>query len=154
MDLISQLTMLIEPLLKHEGLSLVRIQFLGQRRPTLQIMIERLDECPVTIDNCVEASRSISAALDIEDLIKDSYKLEVTSPGLDRPLIKETDFQRFVGNEIKFQTYEIKEGQKKFQGFLEQADKEFIQVRLKDKENQLITVNYQEIRQAKLVPKF
>jgi ribosome maturation factor RimP len=154
MILVTRLEKLLAPVLAHQELDLVRVQLSGQHRPTLQIMIDRLDETAVTIEDCTGASREISALLDVEDLIEGSYKLEVTSPGLDRPLIKIRDFQRFIGHEIKFQTCEMKEGRKKFTGILEKADEKSIQVRLNDKEAQSIEVTYSDIQQAKLVPQF
>src|SRR5260370_117048 len=126
MTLIERLEALFTPVLENQGLGLVRLQFLGQgqRRPVLQVMIERLDEAVVTLDDCVGASRAFSALLDVEDLITESYKLEVTSPGFDRPLVKIKDFQRFIGSVIKLQTHEMKEGQRNFTGTLEAADQE------------------------------
>lgn len=154
MILVTRIEKLLAPVLAHRSLDLVRVQFSGQHRPVLQIMIERLDEATVTIDDCAGASREISTLLDVEDLIKGSYKLEVTSPGLDRPLIRIRDFQRFVGHKIKFQTHEMKEGRKKFTGTLEKAGERSIQVCLDDKEAQSIEVMYDDIQQAKLVPQF
>lgn len=154
MDLKIKLEQLFLPILHQRGLDLVRVQLSGQQRPTLQIMIERLDNQEVSMEDCVGTSREISALMDVEDPIQGSYRLEVTSPGLDRPLMKAKDFQRFLGHEIKFQLSEMKDGRKKFQGFLENADDQSIEVRLKDKEDQVLTFYYNEIRQANLVPVF
>ena len=150
----TRLEKLLTPVLTSRGLALVRVQISGQHRPVLQVMIDRLDETAVTMDDCVGASREISALLDVEDPVEGSYKLEVTSPGLDRPLMRARDFQRFVGHDIKFQTRDIKDGRKKFSGLLESATEKSIQVRLKDSDLCLIEVAYEDIQQAKLAPRF
>ena len=154
MDLKIKLEQLFVPILHQRGLDLVRLQISGQQRPTLQVMIERLDNEAVSMEDCVGTSREISALMDVEDPIQSSYRLEITSPGLDRPLMKVKDFQRFLDHEIKFQLLELKEGRKRFQGFLEKADDQGIAVRIKDKEDLVLTFNYDEIKQANLVPEF
>ena len=154
MDLKIKLEQIFSPILHQRGLDLVRIQLSGQLRPTLQVMIERLDGDAVSMDDCVGTSREISAIMDVEDPIQGSYRLEVTSPGLDRPLTKAKDFQRFLNCEIKFQLIELKNGRKRFQGFLEKADDQTIDVRITDNADHVLTFGYEEIRQANLVPVF
>ncbi len=154
MDIKTKLEHVLLPILHQRGLELVRLQISGQIRPTLQVMIERQDDQTVSMEDCVGASREISAFLDVEDPIQGSYRLEVTSPGLDRPLVKAKDFERFQGHEIKFQLLDLKDGRKKFQGWLEKADDQGIEVRIKDKEDQILNFSYTEIRQANLVPVF
>ncbi len=85
--LIDQVEQLLTPVLNHMGFEIVRIQLTGSKRPCLQVMIERQDLTPLTMENCVQASREISAVMDVEDPIESAYRLEVTSPGLDRPLV-------------------------------------------------------------------
>src|SRR5678815_2375448 len=84
----NEIARIIEPSLEAMGYRLVRLmQTGGLRRPTLQIMAERQDDVPMTVDDCAEISRSVSALLDVADPIADAYLLEVSSPGIDRPLV-------------------------------------------------------------------
>ena len=109
---------IIEPSLEAMGYRLVRIAFLGARRATLQIMAERLDDMPMTVDDCTEISRSVSALLDVADPIAGAYMLEVSSPGLDRPLTRPEDFDRFAGFEAKIELDQPLDGRKRFRGRL------------------------------------
>ncbi|HML11309.1 MAG TPA: ribosome maturation factor RimP [Stellaceae bacterium] len=106
----------IEPSLQAMGYRLVRIAFLGARRATLQIMAERLDDAPMTVDDCTEISRSVSALLDVADPIDSAYMLEVSSPGLDRPLTRPEDYDRFAGFEAKIELAQPLDGRKRFKG--------------------------------------
>ena len=83
------------------GYDLVRIQISGSEQVNLQIMAERLDARPMTVDDCTAISRELSPLLDVEDVIGGPYALEVSSPGVDRPLVRRRDFERFVGAEIQ-----------------------------------------------------
>lgn len=109
----------IEPAMAAAGYRLVRVAFTGGgRRATLQVMAERVDDRPMTVDDCAELSRTISALLDIADPIGPSYMLEVSSPGLDRPLLRRQDFERFAGFEAKLEVKEPIAGRKRFRGRL------------------------------------
>jgi ribosome maturation factor RimP len=109
---------IIEPSLEAMGYRLVRVAFLGARRATLQIMAERLDDAPMTVDDCTEISRSVSALLDVADPIANAYMLEVSSPGLDRPLTRPEDYDRFAGFEAKIELGRPLDGRKRFRGRL------------------------------------
>lgn len=109
---------LIEPSLEAMGYRLVRVAFLGARRATLQIMAERLDDAPMTVDDCTEISRSVSALLDVADPIDGAYMLEVSSPGLDRPLTRPEDYDRFAGFEARIELAQPVDGRKRFRGRL------------------------------------
>jgi ribosome maturation factor RimP len=109
---------IIEPSLEAMGYRLVRIAFLGARRATLQIMAERIDDAPMTVDDCTEISRSVSALLDVADPIAGAYMLEVSSPGLDRPLTRPEDYDRFAGFEAKIELGQPLDGRKRFRGRL------------------------------------
>lgn len=154
LDLISRLEGIIEPVLQHIGYGLVRLLFSGKKRPTLQVMIERLDEKPVSIDDCVRVSHEVSALLDIEDPIEGSYRLEVTSPGLDRPLLKKADFIRFQGHAVKVLTHDLIEGRKTFVGTMANANETEIIIAVDDLKGMKVGITYPQIRQAKLVPQF
>jgi ribosome maturation factor RimP len=107
---------LIEPSLDAMGYRLVRVAFLGARRATLQIMAERRDDAPMTVDDCGEISRSVSAILDVADPIASAYMLEVSSPGIDRPLTRPEDYDRFAGFEAKIELGQPIDGRKRFRG--------------------------------------
>lgn len=121
----------LKPYLKDLGYIIVRVALFGQgRNKTLQIMLEKNDGTSVNIDDCEKASKEISVLLDVLDPIKEHYNLEVSSTGLDRPLVKKTDYKRFCGNKILVKTYVSKYNQKVFQGILEYADDKQIKLTL------------------------
>jgi ribosome maturation factor RimP len=107
---------IIEPSLEAMGYRLVRVAFLGARRATLQVMAERIDNAPMTVDDCTEISRSVSALLDVADPIAGAYMLEVSSPGIDRPLTRPEDYDRFAGFEAKIELDQPQDGRKRFKG--------------------------------------
>jgi ribosome maturation factor RimP len=107
---------LIEPSLAAMGYRLVRVAFLGARRATLQVMAERLDDAPMSVDDCTEISRSVSALLDVADPIDGAYMLEVSSPGIDRPLTRPEDYERFAGFEARIELCRPLDGRKRFRG--------------------------------------
>lgn len=107
---------LLAPIIEDMGFDVVRIMTIGQQRPTLQIMIERKSRENLTVDDCAEVSRAVSAVLDEKDPIDGEYSLEVSSPGLDRPLTTPEHFARFAGYEAKVETDEPADGRKRFKG--------------------------------------
>lgn len=109
---------LVAPALEGMGMALVRVRITGTRSPTLQIMIEREDDKAVTVEDCALASLTISALLDIDDPLSGSYTLEVSSPGVDRPLVRPRDFERFAGFEAKVELRTPVSGRKRFRGRL------------------------------------
>lgn len=148
MDRIHQVTELIEPTLHDMGFELVRVLMSGGQRPTLQVMVERSDQGPVTLDQCAEVSHAISALLDVADPLPGAYRLEVTSPGLDRPLVRRADYERFAGFEARLETELPLEGRRRFRGrLLGIADD---QVRLVLPEGQT-SIPFDAIKKAKLV---
>jgi ribosome maturation factor RimP len=100
------------------GYELVRVQLSGGDRPVLQIMAERADGAGMTVDDCADISRSVSALLDAEDPIAGAYTLEVSSPGIDRPLTRPRDFERFAGFDARIETHESIAGRRRFKGRL------------------------------------
>lgn len=113
---------MIAPTLNAMGFHLVRVKLIGAQRPVLQIMFERETQAPhdggITVDDCANVSRAVSAVLDVEDPISSAYRLEVSSPGLDRPLVKPADFQRFKGFAAKIELARPLDGRKRFKGRL------------------------------------
>jgi len=109
---------MIVPSLQAMGYRVVRVAFTGGRRATLQIMAERIDEAAMTVDDCAEVSHTVSALLDVADPIATAYTLEVSSPGIDRPLVRRDDYERFAGFEAKIEMAQPCEGRKRFRGRL------------------------------------
>lgn len=116
MMLEQQIDHIIRPALMHEGYDVVCVRLSGQKRLIVQVFIERTDDQPLSLDDCAKASPIISALLDVEDPISDAYTLEVSSPGLERPLWRLEDYARFCGRTIKFHLTEAVNGQKRFTG--------------------------------------
>jgi ribosome maturation factor RimP len=114
----AQIEAIIAPSLAAMGYDVVRIAFTGGRRPTLQIMAERRDEAPMTVEDCEQVSHSVSALLDVADPIEQAYMLEISSPGIDRPLVRPADYDRFAGFEAKIELQRTVDGRRRFQGKL------------------------------------
>jgi ribosome maturation factor RimP len=109
---------LIAPSLEAMGYRVVRVSVTGGRRATLQIMAERADDKAMTVDDCADISRTASALLDVADPIATAYTLEVSSPGIDRPLVRREDFARFAGFEAKIELTAPVDGRRRFRGKL------------------------------------
>src|SRR5258708_25130091 len=107
---------LLAPVLEALGYGIVRVQLHSGRRATLQIMAERRDGAAMSVDDCAQISRAASALLDVEDPITGAYDLEVSSPGIDRPLTRLQDFERFAGFEAKLETDRLLDGRRRFRG--------------------------------------
>ncbi|HEY7669510.1 MAG TPA: ribosome maturation factor RimP [Hyphomicrobium sp.] len=108
----------VEPALIDRGFRLVRVAISGRDGKTVQVMAERPDGT-MSIEDCEEISRDISPLLDVHDPIAGSYRLEVSSPGIDRPLVRPTDFEDWAGHEAKVELKEPIDGRKRFSGTLE-----------------------------------
>jgi ribosome maturation factor RimP len=129
----------------------VRVAFLGARRATLQIMAERIDDAAMTVDDCTDISRTVSALLDVADPIAGAYMLEVSSPGIDRPLTRPEDYDRFAGFEAKIELGQPLDGRKRFRGrILGRAPDSPDQVRLRAEAGE-ISLPLAGISKAKLV---
>lgn len=148
MDRIHQVTELIEPTLHDMGFELVRVLMSGGQRPTLQVMVERSDRGPVTLDQCAEVSHAISALLDVADPLPGAYRLEVTSPGLDRPLVRRADYERFAGFEARLETELPLEGRRRFRGRLLGIADDQVRLALPEGET---SIPFDAIKKAKLV---
>ena len=114
----NSIAQMIEPSLEATGYRLVRVLMTGGRRATLQIMAERLDNSPITHDDCAQISHSVSVLLDVADAIAGAYTLEVSSPGIDRPLVRAEDFDRFSGFEVRIELVMPLDGRRRFRGRL------------------------------------
>ena len=116
MELTRRIEELIGPTIEGLGFEVVRIDLSGQKNLCLQIMAEPLDGGRMTVEGCAEISRAVSAVLDVEDPISENYTLEVSSPGLDRPLVKLGDFEKFTGYDAKVELTRALDGQRRFRG--------------------------------------
>ncbi|MCJ7874288.1 ribosome maturation factor RimP [Phaeobacter sp. J2-8] len=112
-----RLAEIISPVIEDMGFELVRIRLMSGKTQTLQIMAER-PTGGIEVDECADISTAISAVLDVEDPILDSYALEVSSPGIDRPLTRLKDFETYEGWEAKLETSELIDGRRRFKGEL------------------------------------
>ncbi len=107
---------LIEPTAKNLGFRVVRVRLSGNRRKRLQIMAERVSDGLMNVDDCGRLSRALSPVFDLEDPVQGEYDLEISSPGIDRPLISVEDFQRFIGHEAKLETAAMIDGRRRWKG--------------------------------------
>lgn len=148
MDLSRRVEALIRPTVESMGFDIVRVLVLGKFDRRVQVMAERQDGRPISIDDCANISRTLSALLDVEDPIEGSYTLEVSSPGLDRPLLKLQDYERYAGREAKLETTAAIEGRRKFKGRLLGADGERVKIEVG---GQQIALDFASIARAKLV---
>jgi len=147
---------LIEPSLQNLGYDIARLKISdGAKSQIVQIMIERVDGSEVIVEDCEKASRQISSILDVEDPIADEYNLEVSSPGIDRPLTRKKDFEKYIGFAVKVATKLAVDGfenRKKFKGELENInnDDESITI-IMDDTKESATIMLDNITSAKLV---
>ncbi|MCX5494911.1 ribosome maturation factor RimP [Kaistia dalseonensis] len=108
---------IVEPVVVDLGYRLVRVKISGRNGMTLQIMAEKADGT-MAVDDCEAISRNVSPALDVEDPITQAYHLEVSSPGIDRPLVRRSDFERWAGHSARIETGIPVEGRRRFKGQL------------------------------------
>lgn len=150
--LASKVAELIEPALQDRGFRLVRVAVSGGEGKTLQVMAERPNGT-LTIEDCETISRDISPLLDVHDPIAGAYRLEVSSPGIDRPLVRPSDFEDWSGYEAKIETKELIDGRKRFRGMIEGfADGEVrIEVDIAPGERGVIGLPVDLIGEAKLM---
>ncbi|MEM8688008.1 MAG: ribosome maturation factor RimP [Pseudomonadota bacterium] len=144
---------LIEPAIEGLGFRLVRVRLTGDGGQTLQVMAERPNGS-LNIEDCELISRTLSPLLDVEDLIASAYALEVSSPGIDRPLVRPSDFERWAGFEAKIEMAQMIAGRKRFRGRLEGFEDD--EIRLWFKENDgadpvVVGLAFENVASAKLV---
>ncbi|NUB26389.1 ribosome maturation factor RimP [Azospirillum brasilense] len=148
MEATGRIEQIITPSVEAMGYELVRVQLTGGQRMVLQVMAERADGAPMTVEDCADISRAISAVLDVEDPIKSAYTLEVSSPGIDRPLTRLKDFERFAGFEAKLETRLAVDGRKRFKGMLKGVEDGLVCV---ESEQGAARLEFDNILRAKLV---
>jgi len=148
MSLASRIENLISPTIEELGFELVRVELLGEMNPCLQIMADRLDHSGMNVDDCAQISRAVSAIMDVEDPITNAYTLEVSSPGLDRPLVKPEHFNRFAGNEIRLERRAASDDQRRYRGQLVGITDDVVKLLIKGEE---IQIPFSDIVKAKMV---
>lgn len=147
---IAGLEQLIEPEVKSLGYDLVRVAMIGGTSdPTLQVMAERHETRQLTLEDCEKISRQLSEVLDLTDPIDGSYRLEVSSPGIDRPLTRLKDYTDWAGHQARITLRDPSNSRKQFSGTLDGIDGE--QVKLTDKSGQPHVIPFSEISSAKLL---
>lgn len=149
MDQFFEIRSAIEPAITGYGYEIVRLKWIGaDAGKTLQIMVEPADGGKTDIDTCGKISQDVSAIMDVEGFVADKYFLEVTSPGIDRPLTREKDFERFAGFETKIEAKLQIDGRKRFRGKL--LGMAGVNVEIEDEGN-VYKIEFDNINEAKLV---
>lgn len=148
MDIAGRIERLVAPSIEAMGFDIVRVLLSGQQRQRLQVMVERRDGGAIAVEDCAEVSRAISVALDVEAPLEGAFTLEVSSPGIDRPLVRLADFERFAGFEASLETGRAIGGQRRFRGRLLGIDGEAVRLRTGDDE---VELPFADVRRAKLV---
>ncbi len=146
---VARIESLMTPSLEAMGYRVVRVAFIGgARRATLQVMAERQDGAAMTVEDCATLSRSLSALLDVADPIASSYLLEVSSPGIDRPLVRREDYLRFAGHEAKIELSAPRDGRRRFKGRLAGLDGDDVKL---EADGESVRLPLSSIARAKLV---
>lgn len=146
-----RLAEIIAPVIEDLGFELVRVRLQGGKTATLQIMADR-PEGGINVDDCGHISVAVSATLDVEDPIEDNYHLEVSSPGIDRPLTRMKDFEAFEGYEVRLETNQAIDGRKRFKGVLAGVESDEVLLNIEESgETQTIGLNFDWLADAKLV---
>ncbi|MCF6120070.1 MULTISPECIES: ribosome maturation factor RimP [Mesorhizobium] len=149
----ARIALIVQPVLRAIGFRLVRVHLTGQNGLTLQIMAEREDGT-MTVEDCEEVSRAVSPALDVDDPIEKAYHLEVSSPGIDRPLVRKSDFATWTGHLVKMETSVLVADRKRFKGKIAESDADGVLIE-RDKaaygEQPTVRVPYDSIAEARLI---
>src|SRR5271169_5074246 len=146
----ARIAAIAEPILSGFGYRLVRVHVSGRDGCTVQIMAERPDGT-FTIDDCETASRALSPAIDVDDPIRGGYRLELSSPGIDRPLARRSDFARHVGHEAKIEMAMMIEGRRRFRGEIAGVEGDMAAIRLRYAGEQIFRLPISDMAEAKLV---
>ena len=142
-----KLAKIIEPVISDMGFELVRVRLMSGEESTLQIMADRMVG-GIEVDDLADISISVSAVLDVEDPILDAYNLEVSSPGIDRPLTRLKDFESFEGYEAKLETDELIDGRRRFKGVLAGVEEGEVLINLSEG---TIGLKFDWLSEAKLI---
>ncbi len=149
----AQVAAIIEPVIHSMGYQLVRIRTNGENGFTLQVMAERFDGT-MTVEDCEAISRAISPVLEVEDPIDRAYHLELSSPGIDRPMVRKGDFRRWQGHLVKCETTVLIENRKRFRGWIEDVTDEAFIIDRDDPaadEVKEVTIPFSALAEGKLI---
>lgn len=146
-----RLAEIITPVIEGMGYELVRVRYMGGKTPMVQIMADR-PQGGIEVDDCAEISTAVSAALDVEDPIEDAYTLEVSSPGIDRPLTRLKDFDTWSGYVAKLETEDLIDGRRRFKGTLSGTEGDEVLIEI-DEQGEPVTIGlrFEWLSDAKLV---
>lgn len=139
---------ILTPTIESMGFDVVRVMLSGGNNAVLQIMAEPADGSEMTVDHCADISRAVSAVLDVEDPIPGAYSLEVSSPGLDRPLVRLRDYDRFAGFDAKIEMKSLIDGRRKFRGRVDGTDGSDVLIEM---DGEQIRLEHADIAKAKLI---
>ena len=142
---------LAEPIAEDLGLRIVRVRVMAGKRRTVQIMAERVSDGLMGIENCEALSRELSAAMEVEDPIDDAYVLEVSSPGIDRPLTSFRDFEHYEGYLARLELDRMVEGRKRFRGVLAGVEDGKVDINLDGETEHTASIPFDWISEAKLL---
>ena len=149
-----RLAAIISPVIEDMGYELVRVRLMGGKSRTLQIMADK-PQGGIEVDDCARISTAVSATLDVEDPLEDAYTLEVSSPGIDRPLTRMKDFAEWEGYEAKLETAELIDGRRRFRGVLAGVEDDEVLIEIEsggqDAEPVTIGLKFDWLTDAKLV---
>ncbi len=146
-----RLAELLSPVIEGLGFELVRIRLMGGATRTLQIMADRPDG-GIEVDECGAISTAVSAVMDVEDPIEENYVLEVSSPGIDRPLTRLKDFDMWKGWEARLETSELIDGRRRFKGMLAGVEGEEVLIEIEEGQETLtIGLQFDWLSDAKLI---
>ncbi|MDH2326840.1 ribosome maturation factor RimP [Cereibacter sp. SYSU M97828] len=146
-----RLAEIVTPTIEGLGFELVRIRLMGGKIRTLQIMADRPDG-GIEVEDCAKISTAVSAILDVEDPIEDNYTLEVSSPGIDRPLTRLKDFDMWADYEARVETTELIDGRRRFKGFLRGTEANEILIEIEEG-GEIVTIglDFEWLSDAKLI---
>jgi ribosome maturation factor RimP len=144
-----RLAAIVAPTLESMGFELVRVAVLGRDRPTVQVMADRADGAQIAVHDCEAISHALGAVLDVEDPLAGAWSLEVSSAGIDRPLTRVKDWNRYTGHLARAETVAPIDGRRRFSGIVLGADEDAARLRLDDGSE--IALPLPAIRRAKLV---
>ena len=147
-----RLAEIVRPVVEGLGFELVRVRLIGGKTKTVQIMAEK-PEGGIEVEDCARISTAVSATLDVEDPLADAYRLEVSSPGIDRPLTRLKDFEAWEGYEARLETTELIDGRRRFKGVLAGVEGDEVLVELDEGKEEAVTIGlrFEWLSDAKLV---
>ena len=145
-----QILDVLDPVAEAAGYAIVRLRLMGGERRRLQIMAERPEDGDMGIDDCTRLSRAVSEVLEAAEIVNGDYVLEVSSPGIDRPLTRLADFETYEGLEARLELDRMAEGRKRFRGILAGIDGENVAIDLEGEEHTAL-VPFSWIIEAKLI---